>query len=143
MALRGGLNRSVNVIIGAAVILRCSLDLYRAYAHSAGGGREALIDSSAFFLGAAAALPAYVMNRRALSELYDKLNGKVFFSSQLALLNSRQGKNAVAYFYFVASAGTYLANILRSEPLMGAEEFFVFGGYLTAHVLPFVFPPRP
>jgi hypothetical protein len=102
-----------------------------------------LLDCSVFFLGAAAALPAYVMNRKALSELYDELNGKVFLSSQLALLNSRQGKNALAYFYLIACAGTFLANILRSSPLIGAEEFFLFGGYLSAHVLPFVFPPKP
>jgi len=142
VVLRGALNRGVNVAVGAAVILRCCLDLYRAYAHGVLGGREPLFDCFVFLLGVAAGLPAYLMNRRALSELYDELNGKIFLSSQLALLDSHHGKNALAYFYLVAYAGISFGGIIHSSFLMAASGFFVFGGYLSAHVVPFVFPPK-
>jgi hypothetical protein len=161
MVLRGALNRGLNVAVGAAVILGCCVALYLEYAHGVIGGKELLADCFVFLLGVATGLPAYRMNRRALSELYDQLIGKIFLSSQLALLDSRHGKNALGYFYLVAygvrvgalfggalgalsggALGGIFGHPAYPHLVLTVWGFFVCGEYLSAHVLPFVFAPK-
>lgn len=145
MPLRGALNRGLNIGLGMFLLVLP----FRFVLIGIQGGpifaRTALINAGlAFLFGALAALPAYVLNRKALNELYEGLKGKIFLSSQLALLDSRHGKNAVAYFYFLVYLGFML--VLRLPEswglAYGGPPMFAFGAYLSANVLPFVLPPK-
>lgn len=139
MALRGALNRKFNISLGIVMILCGSLMVYSGYALGSSTARIVLINILVGFpSGALAGVPAFLMNRRALTELYDALNGKVFLSSQLALLDSRHGKNAVVYFYFLWYLA-YVAHAFLPDIWNYAAAFFAYGAYLSANILPFVF----
>jgi hypothetical protein len=141
MALRGALNHGVNVALGILLLAPPCWLIYLLGAWRPSFAKTALICAlAAYPLGALAGLPGFLLNRKAVIELYDALEGKMFLSSQLALLDSRHGKNAVGYFYVVV----YLA--FRSMPFlpeswMFTPPMFVYGMYLATNVLPFVFPP--
>jgi hypothetical protein len=80
-----------------------------------------------------------------MSELREELDGKIFLSSQLALLSSRHGKNALAYFYIIAYVTrlcAIFASLFYGDGPMTAWGLFVAGQYLSAHALPFVSPPK-
>jgi len=142
MALRGALNRGINIGLGVLLLaLPCWL-AYIGHAWRSGFARTALIYALlGYAAGALAGLPAFVLNRKALTELYDALNGKMFLSSQLALLDSRHGKNAAVCFYFLVYLAIQSVRFLP-ESLMFTSPMFVYGAYLSANVLPFVFPPN-
>jgi hypothetical protein len=142
MALRGALNRGINVGLGILLLaLPCWL-IFVGHAWAPSFAKTALICALvAYLVGALAGVPAFVLNQKAIIELHDALRGKIFLSSQLALLDSRHGKNAVVYFYFLA----YLAIQSRGflpESWMFTVPMFIYGAYLAANVLPFVFPPE-
>jgi hypothetical protein len=100
-----------------------------------------VVDS--YFVGIVVGLPAFVLNRKALAQSYAGLDGKFFLSSRVALFSSRHGKLAVAYFYIMVFLTVRSFPLLARIPgLEGAGGFIVHGMYLSANVLPFVFPPR-
>ncbi len=142
MALRGGLSRRFNIGLGIVLLALPAVGVCLGYAlRSISATRNLIRVLVAYPLGVLAGLPAFVLNRKALTELHDALDGRFFLSSQLALLDSRHGKNAVAYFYVaVCLALLPVSFLVKFEPLQGQGGFIVQGIYLSANVLPFVFP---
>jgi hypothetical protein len=142
LKLRGALNRGFNVALGIIVAALLCLGLYIGYVLGSSTAKIALMNFLVVFpLGALAGLPGFVLNQKALAELRHELDGKLFLSSQLALLDSRHGRNAVAYFYFLA----YL--VVAAYPSLpatwgSAAVCFGNGLYLSANVLPFIFVPK-
>ena len=146
MRLRWGLSRRFNIWLAIALLLlpTAAVCLGFAFAANAQDAIDILanvVDS--YFVGIVVGLPAFVLNRKALAESYGALDGKFFLSSQVALFRSRHGKLAVLYFW----VGVFLT--VRSFPLLariprleGQGGFIVQAIYLSANVLPFVFPPR-
>lgn len=138
MALKGALNRGANLLYGLVLTFAIGLPFYSAYRLGIFRAKEVLADCIALVIGAVAGLPAFLMNRTAVTELYDTLDNKFFLSSQLALLESRHGKNALAYFYFVATVAFACTGKLPGVPDT-ASACFAYGVYLSANVFPFLF----
>jgi len=144
--LRGALNRGINV--GLAVILLeppCAM-VYDAYVNDRSTVGGALLRTLlGYTLGVLLALPSFALNLKALRALCVVLQGKFFLSSQLALFDSRHGKNAVAYFYFLLflfqAQGPYVRAGIVPGRWIPAIAAFPYGLYLGANVLPFVFAP--
>jgi len=138
MALRGAVGRDFNLLYALLVFGALSLIEYAVFKLGGVGTKEVVVTALAFVVGLIAGSPAGLMNRRALQELYGKLDGKFYLSSQLALLDSREGKNAFAYFYFIfclAVAGNavfpWLPDYVFAPSAVGA--------YYSAHLFPFLF----
>jgi hypothetical protein len=144
MALRGALSRGFNVGLAIVLLALPIVAVCLGYAlGSISPTRDLISFLVAYLLGVLAGLPALVLNRKGLTERYDALDGRFFLSSQLALLDSRHGRNAVAYFYVVVCLAILAFPFLAKFALLeGAGGFIVQGIYLSANVLPFVFPPR-
>jgi len=142
MALRGALNPGLNLLYALALVIMLSFVAYSAYDIGALRGGEVLLDGLAFLVGLAVGMPAYFMNRRAIFELRDTLENKVFLSSQLALLDSRHGKNALVYFYFAIGSAALGSTLLSVLP-QGTVIFLALGAYFSANLLPFVLVPKP
>ena len=138
MAMRGALSPTANLAYGLLAAIFLYLLLFCVRATGVLSASELLAHCFAFPLGVVVGLPAYVMNRRALQELHADLENKIFLSSQLALLSSRHGKNAVAYFYFVLTAAIVGPSWVPRIP-MTAWGYFAVGMYLCSNVFPFVF----
>lgn len=142
MLLRGALSRSINFGLGILLLVPPCMMVYFWYVEEPSTLWPALSRTAlGYFLGALIGVPAFVMNRRALTELYNTLSGKFFLSSQLALLDSRQGRNAMAYFFALMFLFWICAPLFHGIS-MSAISAFPYGLYLSANVLPFVFPPK-
>jgi hypothetical protein len=142
MALRGALSRGINIGLGIVLVALPCLMVCIGYGLGISTGRTVLIGALVGYpLGVLAGLPAFVLNRKAVSELYDALSGKLFLSSQLALLDSRHGKNALAYFYVLEYLAVQLFPLwVRFWGWDGPIVWFAQAAYLSANVLPFVLP---
>src|SRR5436309_3542738 len=102
MRLRGALNPRFNLVLAILMTGVAFLSVYRGYGFGAGTQGNALIDMLVGLpVGLIAGLPSCLMNLKALDELREALDNKFFLSSQLALLDSRHGKNALTYFYIM------------------------------------------
>ena len=138
MVLRGGLGRRLNAGLAVlSVVPLCMLAYFWYLEDPSAIGHVLALTLAGFGLGALGGVPALLMNKRALMELYPSVVGKFFLSSQLALLDSRHGKNAAAYFYVVLLAWRVCAPLFRG-PWTAAVSAFAYGLYLSANVLPFV-----
>ncbi len=116
---------------------------YQAYADDPGTlGAVALRIIAGYFVGILLGVPGFVMNRKGLTDLYCVLDGKFFLSSQLALLDSRHGKNAAAYFLFLLILARAFIPLFYGSPWIWAISVFPYGVYLSANVLPFVLSPK-
>jgi hypothetical protein len=138
MRLRGALSRDFNLVYAVAGLCIMGLIEYATFELRKEGSKDALVTAVAFAVGLIVGSPAGLMNRRALRELYTKLVGKLYLSSQIALLDSRQGKNAFAYFYFVLLLAMGGRTILPFLP----ESIFAplaVGAYYSANLFPFLF----
>jgi hypothetical protein len=144
MRLRGGLSRRFNIWLAIVLLLLPTAAICFALATGAIDAMHVLasvVDS--YFVGIVVGLPAFVLNRKALTESYGALDGKFFLSSQVALFGSRHGKLALVYFYIMVFLTVRSFPFLARIPgLEGAGGFIVQAMYLSANVLPFVFPPR-
>ncbi|MBZ5565028.1 MAG: hypothetical protein LAP13_21735 [Acidobacteriia bacterium] len=142
--LRGALSRGFNTGLAIVLLTLPSVGMCLGYTVDARYGTEQLLKVLlAYVLGVLAGSPAYFLNRKALTELYDALRGKFALSSQLALLRSWHGLGAVAYFYVVEYLAIRSFPVLaKFGPLEGVGGFILQGVYLSANVLPFVLPPR-
>ena len=138
MALRGGLGRTFNVSYVCLALILWSFIVYSLYELGTLSFRRTLCVVGSFLLGLVVGTPAGLMNRRALQELYRKLDGKFYLSSQFPLFESRQGKNALVYFYVLITVAISGSAVFPRTPqfLFG---FFVVGAYFATHLLPFVF----
>lgn len=137
MALRGALGATFNVSYGLLLVVFLFSLLYSVSKLGTLSTEEVLLASGGFAVGALAGIPVYLMNRSAVDELYEALDGKFFLSSQLALLDSRHGKNAFACFYFLLFLITQAVLVLHdiSPWIFG---YLAAGTYLSGHICPFV-----
>ena len=117
--------------------------VYLAYANDPGTLRAVAVRIIAgYVLGVLIGVPAFVMNRWALTDLQCVLDGKFFLSSQIALLDSRHGKNATAYFLSLLLLTRALTPLFYGDPWIWAISVSPYGAYLSSNVLPFVFVPK-
>lgn len=143
MRLRGALNPWVNVVLGLVLLAwPCFFVLYGYWLGSFSAPYAALQALVEYPLGILVGLPALFLNRKALADLCRSLEGRTFLSSQLALLDSRHGKNAVAYFYAVEYLAMMSLPWWPAFPFVEVARggFFRQAVYLSANVLPFVIP---
>lgn len=142
MALRGALGAGLNTALAIVLLALPAVGICLVLGDKTA---QYLVTNIlvAYLLGVLAGLPALVLNRMALTELYGALNGRLFLSSQIALFGSWHGKIAVLYFYVVEYLAILSFPSLARVPLLeGVGGFILQAIYLSANVLPFVFPPK-
>jgi hypothetical protein len=141
MALRGALNPGFNLLYTLILVGYLSWWIYFGYEIDAFEGSEFVALCVAFPVGLLVGIPAYILNRKALSELAASLDNKIVLSSQLGLLDSHQGRNAVVYYYCAMAFALLAQGAILPVPGISMCAFGC-GAYVSAHLLPFVVPPK-